>query len=109
MENRLRDISIHLRLSETELKRIKDRMAYCKMDSISAYLRRMAVDGCILVVDHSDIKKYIYELNRIGNNINQIAHQVNGTGSVQESQIKELQEMMNTIWQLQKSSQYIPL
>ncbi len=109
MAKRLRDISIHLRLSVVEKELIEERMRYCKIDSISDYIRRMSVDGCILVVDHSDIRKYNYELNRIGNNINQIAHHVNGTGTVTEMQVKELQEMMNTIWQLQKSSQYIQL
>lgn len=109
MAKRLRDISIHLRLSENEKNMIEERMRFCKIDSISDYIRRMSVDGCILVVDHSDVRRYNYELNRIGNNINQIAHHVNGTGTVAEKEIKELQEMMDTIWQLQKSNQYIQL
>lgn len=109
MAKRLRNISIHLRLSAPEYERIKERMEFCKIVSISDYIRHMSVDGCIMVVDHSDIRKYNYELNRIGNNINQIAHHVNGTGTVLESEIKELQEMMTTIWQLQKSSQFIQL
>lgn len=61
------------------------------------------------VVDHSDIKRYNYELNRIGNNINQIAHVANATGSIYREDVKKLQEMMDTIWQLQKSNQYIQL
>ena len=106
---KLRDAQIHLRLSQKEKEMIQERMKFCRMDSISAYIRRMAIDGCIVVVDHSDIKRYNYELNRIGNNINQIAHVVNATGSIYREDVKKLQEMMDTIWQLQKSNQYIQL
>ena len=106
---KLRDAQIHLRLSQKEKEMIQERMKFCRMDSISSYIRRMAIDGCIVVVDHSDIKRYNYELNRIGNNINQIAHVANATGAIYREDVKKLQEMMDTIWQLQKSNQYIQL
>lgn len=109
MGKRLRDVSVHLRLSAMEKELIEERMRYCKIDSISDYIRRMSIDGCIIVTDHSDLRKCNYELSKIGNNINQIAHKVNGTGSITEAEVNELQEMMEAIWQLQKSNLYIQL
>ena len=43
------------------------------------------------------------ELHSIGVNINQIAKRVNETGSIYEEDIKEIQERLNKIWQLQRT------
>ena len=45
---------------------------------------------------------YVYELHKIGVNINQIAKKVNETGSIYSEDIRMMEEMMDTIWQLQK-------
>ena len=42
-------------------------------------------------------------LHSIGVNINQIAKRVNETGSIYEEDIKEIQERLNKIWQLQRT------
>jgi len=101
--------TIILRLSTEDKKHIHKNMLTCQIPSMSEYIRQMALNGCILEVDHSDIKRYIYELNRIGNNINQLAKKANETGSIYVSDIKELQILMEGVWQLLKSSQYIHL
>lgn len=41
-----------------------------------AYLRKMAIDGYIIQVDHTDIKAMTAEIQKIGVNINQIAKRV---------------------------------
>ena len=43
------------------------------------------------------------KINNIGININQIAKRVNETGSIYEEDIKEIQERLNKIWQLQRT------
>lgn len=109
MAKRKRNIRFELPLTETEKELIKERMEFCKISSMSSYIRTMAIDGCILVVDHNDVKRYNYLLSKISTNINQIAHHVNATETVKMEEIKQLQEMMDNIWQLQKSNQYIQL
>jgi len=109
MENRYRDERIELRLTKTEKDRIYERMNYCNMPPVTRYIRNISTNGCILVVDHSDIKQLIYELNQIGKNINQIAHKVNGTGDIKSYEIEILKEDMDKIWQLLKSSEFIQL
>lgn len=109
MEHIDRTERIEIRVTKKKKEMLLERMQYCDQNSLSSYIRAMALDGYILVVDHEDIKQYNYELHKIGVNINQIAKLCNETNSVFEKDILRLKEMMENIWQLQKSSQYIQL
>lgn len=104
MAKRLRNNQINIRVTDAEMEMIKHRMLLCRETNMTKYIRRMAIDGCIFHVDTSSIDTMNYELNKIGTNINQIAHKINGTGSINESDMKNLSEAMKTIWQLLKST-----
>ena len=103
MSNRLRNERIEIRVSPIEKEMIRQRMEVCHETNVGRYMRRMAIDGCIFNVDYSDIKAILHEINKIGVNINQIAHKVNSTGNIHQTEINEIKEMLDTIWQLQKS------
>ena len=74
----------------------------CGIKNMARFLRLMAINGCIINTDYSELKARNYELHKIGVNINQIAKKANETGSIYAEDVKMLQEMMDTIWQLQK-------
>ena len=63
----------------------------------------MLIDGYMIQVDYSDIKKMTAEIQKIGVNVNQIARRVNATGTVYEADIQEIKERLAQIWQLQRS------
>ena len=63
----------------------------------------MLIDGYVIQVDYSDVKKMTAEIQKIGVNINQIARRVNATGTVYEADIQEIKERLTQIWQLQRS------
>lgn len=65
----------------------------------SSFLRSLIINGYILDCDYSFLNKYEYEINRIGNNINQIAKKINSGDSIFRSDIDELKELMKKIWQ----------
>ena len=69
--------------------------------NMEAYLRKMAIDGYINQVDHSDIKKMTAELQKIGVNINQIAKRANATGNVYQEDKEEIKGALKEIWRLQ--------
>ena len=102
MENLYRPVQVKFRVTDLERQKIRDRMKECGINNMARYLRTMAINGCIIKPDHTDIKQTNYELHKIGVNINQIAKKTNETGSIYAADIKMLQEMMETIWQLQK-------
>lgn len=103
MEKRKRNIQIKFRVTEEEKQLIEQKMAQLPTQRIGAYLRKMAIDGLIIYTDTTNIKEMNKELHSIGVNINQIAKRVNETGSIYEEDIKEIQERLNKIWQLQRT------
>ena len=67
-------------VTEEEKRLIDEKMKQLPIKQYGAYLRKMAIDGYILVVDRSDTKTYIRELQAVSRNINQIAKRANATG-----------------------------
>ena len=102
MDKISRPLQVSFRVSALEKEKIRDRMRECGIRNMTRYLRSMAIDGCIIKPDHTDIKQTNYELHKIGVNINQIAKKANETGNIYAEDIRMLQEMMDTIWQLQR-------
>ena len=80
-----------IKFSPDELDRISAKMKSCKM-SFSKYLRTMALEGEITILDSPEYQKVILEMNRIGNNFNQIARRLNETGSFYYDDLIDMKE-----------------
>lgn len=105
MTKRIRDQQMIFRVTEEERDLIRQRMYLSHTMNQSAFLRKMALDGCIINVDTSYLRKQYEEMHKIGVNINQIAKMANINGSVYQQDIKEVKKMVNEIWRILKSSQ----
>ena len=97
--NRTRNNPAFLWLTEDEKALIYQKMRQAGTDNFSAYARKMLIDGYVIQVDYSDVKKMTAEIQKIGVNINQIARRVNATGTVYEADIQEIKERLAQIWQ----------
>ena len=104
MNNRKRNVQIKFRVTEKERSLIEEKMKQVPTNNMEAYLRKMAIDGYIIQIDHSDIKKMTAELQKIGVNINQIAKRANATGIVYQEDIEEIKGALKEIWRLQRLS-----
>ena len=102
MGGRKRTVQIKFRVTEEERTLIEEKMKLVPTRNMEAYLRKMAIDGYIIQIDHSDIKAMTAEIQKIGVNINQIARRVNSTGSVYQEDIDEIKGVLNEIWRLQR-------
>lgn len=58
----------------------------------SEYLRNMALKGSVIVFDMKTINDLIYEINKIGVNINQIARKVNEFDTIHKSDVIMLRQ-----------------
>ena len=102
MDGRKRTVQVKFRVTEAERDLILEKMKLIPTNNMAAYLRKIAIDGYIVQVDHSDIKAMTAEIQKIGVNINQIARCVNSTGSVYQEDIDELKGALDEIWRLQR-------
>ena len=76
-----KSVRVEFVMSEQEAELVKGRMAELDITNLSAYLRKMAVDGYIIHLDMSDIQEMIRLLRICSNNLNQYARRANETGS----------------------------
>lgn len=89
---------IHVRVSEEERTSIRDKMELAGVKNLNAYMKKMAIDGYIIVLDLSDIKEVVRLLRINSNNLNQYAKKANETGSIYLQDIKQLQNQQEEIW-----------
>ena len=104
MSGRKRTVQIKFRVTEEERALIEQKMKLVPTRNMESYLRKMAIDGYIIQIDHSDIKAMTAEIQKIGVNINQIARRVNAAGSVYQEDIEEIKGVLAEIWRLQRLS-----
>ena len=91
--------TIILRVSKADRERIRAKMGVMNM---SAYIRKMALDGYCVKLDLQDLKELIRLLRICSNNLNQYAKKANETGSIYLADIQDLQVRLDDLWQATK-------
>ncbi|MBP3262733.1 MAG: plasmid mobilization relaxosome protein MobC [Pseudobutyrivibrio sp.] len=74
------------------------KMDELEISSMSAYMRKMILDGYCVKIDTKDLSELVYLLRMCSNNLNQYAKKANGLGLVYQQDIKELQKRLDEIW-----------
>ena len=88
----VKDQQINIRLTDKEFDMIKSRMKESRFTSMSAYIRKMAIDGMVVKLDITELKEICSLLRYNGNNINQIAKRLNEGRQVYYEDIKDIKE-----------------
>lgn len=95
---------LKFRISAEEVERIKVKMEDSGIMSMSAYIRKMALDGICVRMDLADVRQLVILLRRCSNNLEQFARKANETGSVYAAEIENLQNRLDEIWELTRQS-----
>lgn len=93
-----KSVRVEFVMSEQEAELVKGRMAELGITNLSAYLRKMAVDGYIIHLDMSDIQEMIRLLRICSNNLNQYARRANETGSIYAADVDDLHTRLDSMW-----------
>ena len=104
MKKEGRNVQFHFYVSEQEAAAIQERMEQIGVANLSAYLRKMAVDGYIIHLDMSEVQELVRLLRICSNNLNQYARRANKTGSIYEADIEDLQKRLDEIWELSRQT-----
>lgn len=94
----VRDDKLEVRMTRREKDLIKARMAEAGITNMSAYMRKMAIDGFVVKLDLSDVKELVRLLRYCSNNLNQYAKKANATDSIYERDILDLKNRLDKIW-----------
>lgn len=102
MENRKRNVQIIVRVTEDERTLIEERMRQIPTMNLSAYSRKMLIDGYIIVLDLQKVKAHMAQLQKIGGNLNQITKRINETERIYDNDMDELKRLMDEVWKLER-------
>ena len=103
MANRTRTHRNEFHLNDDEQYILDEKFRLSRMKSKSAFLRKLVLYGFVYDVDYSHIREMNAQLGKIGGNLHPIAKRVNTTNTIYKKDMDDIKELMNQIWQLQKS------
>ena len=85
---------IYVKVSPEEKAKIERNMALVGITNISAFVRRMCLDGGIFKVDLPEIQEVSRLMNITANNVNQLTKRVNGGGSAHRADVDHVNEQL---------------
>ena len=94
-----RDQRIHIRVSEEEKKQLEAASSQFGTKSVSAFIRKMAIDGLIINLQMPELSDMVSLQRRCASSMNQIAKKVNATGRIYESDLGQIHHDLEEIWQ----------
>ena len=98
MKKRIRNRQIIFWVSPVEEAMIEERMSQVGTKSLSAYLRKIAIDGMIINLQIPELKEIISLLRRCSNSLNQIAKKVNSTGRIYDVEMEQILQNQEELW-----------
>ena len=98
MAKRKRDVPVLFYVSKDEMALIQQKMQAFGTSNMSAYLRKMAIDGYVLKLDLPELKELVSLLRRWSNNLNQLTRRVHQTSRVYDADLQELNAQQERIW-----------
>lgn len=98
-KKRVRSVPLQVWVRPDELEAIRGRMAEAGVHNMSAYVRKMALNGYVLNVDLGPVRELVSLQRRCASNLNQVAIQANTYGGIYPEEIKALQKDYETLWE----------
>ena len=79
-------------LTDSELHQLNERIAKSNCQNFSVYARRVLLNPnmSFVIINTDTYDRLVFELRRIGNNINQIARAVNQSHLISQEQLQDL-------------------
>ena len=93
------DTQIFIKISQADKDKILARMHDAGVTNLSAYMRKMAIDGHMILLDLSDVNEAVRLMKINSNNLNQYAKKANQTGNIYLNDIKNIQAQQEEIWE----------
>jgi len=103
-QKRTRSVQMIVRATSEEKEFIMEKMHRSGVRSFNIYALLMLMGGEVKNVDLTHYHELAKEVNKVGVNVNQIAHVANASGNISAGEFQNLQERMDDIWRLLKSS-----
>ena len=99
MKKRRRIIPLMFYVTPEERDQIEAKMAQLGTNNMSAYLRKIAIDGYVVQLDLPELREMVSLLRYSSNNLNQLTRRVHETGRVYAADMEDILQNQERIWQ----------
>ena len=99
MAKRKRDVPVLFWVSAEELELIHQKMQQYGTENLSAYLRKMALDGYVVKLELPELKELVSLMRRSSNNLNQLTRKVHETGRVYNADLEDISQRQEQLWE----------
>ncbi len=82
-----------------EMDRIRLKMERSQVRNLSAYLRKMALDGYCISLDTGDIRELISSVRENSRLLDTLLEQAGKDGSVDPGELRALQQSRDSLWE----------
>ena len=86
---------IYVKFKPEEVEMIHERMKEAGVQNMSAFIRKMVLNGYMIIPEWPELKGVLSLHSRISNILNQYAKKANETGKLYEEDITEIKKMHN--------------
>ena len=102
MKKRRRTIPLMFYVTPEERDQIEAKMAQLGTNNMSAYLRKIAIDGYVVQLDLPELREMVSLLRRSSNNLNQLARRANETGRIYPEDLADNRQNQAQLWESAK-------
>ena len=74
-------------------------MAQLGTENLSAYLRKMAIDGLVVKLELPELRELVSLLRYSSNNLNQLTRRVHETGRVYDADLEDMRQRYDRLWE----------
>jgi len=67
-------------------------------DNMSAFIRKMAIDGYVVKLEIPELKEILSLLRYSSNNLNQLTKRVHETGRIYDTDLEDIHRSQDRIW-----------
>lgn len=99
MAEQARKIPLQFYVSEQERKLIQTKMEQYSTNNLSAYLRKIAIDGYVVNLELPELGEMVSLLRRSSNNLNQLTKRVHETGQFYDADLEDLRRDYDGLWE----------
>lgn len=93
-------ITILTRDEQDELDLIHKKMAQYGTTNLSAFLRKMSIDGYVVKLELPELKEMVSLLRYSSNNLNQLTKRVHETGRIYDADLEDIKQGQERIWDM---------
>ena len=97
MEERYRNIRVRFRVTPEEMAVIERKQAEANIINREAFLRKMVMEGRVLVLNVPELRTISALLGHCSGNLNQIAKRINSTGRAYEGELFETRQELAAV------------